>query len=95
MTVKVASVSDLASARQHFRQLRGHAKCLRKIWVDGFYRGQLLGWVASRFRFRLDLILRPIGVKGFTLLPRRWVAQLRLDWVERTFPVAPASRRGA
>jgi putative transposase len=59
---------------------------LRKIWADGTYRGGLLHWVAERFRFKIEPVLRPEGQKGFQVLPRRWV-------VERTFAWLDANRR--
>ena len=84
--VTAASVSDPAGARQLLSGLGGFCKNLRKIWADGTYRGELLNWVAARFRFRIVPVLRPEGQKGFEVLPRRWV-------VERTFAWFDAHRR--
>jgi putative transposase len=64
----------------------GFCKNLRKIWADETYLGELLNWVAARFRFRIEPVLRPEGQKGFQVLPRRWV-------VERTFAWLNANRR--
>jgi hypothetical protein len=41
--VTVASVQDRDGARLVLRRLGGVGKKLRTIWVDGAYRGQLLG----------------------------------------------------
>lgn len=84
--VTAASISDPAGARQPLSKLGGFCKNLRKIWADGTYRGELLNWVADRFRFRIEPVLRPEGQKGFQVLPRRWV-------VERTFAWLDANRR--
>ena len=84
--VTAASISDPAGARQLLSKLGGFCKNLRKIWVDGTYRGELLNWVSDRFRFRIEPVLRPEGQKGFQVLPRRWV-------VERTFAWLDANRR--
>jgi putative transposase len=86
VVVTAASVSDPAGARQLLSGLGGFCKNLRKIWADGTYRGELLNWVAARFRFRIEPVLRPEGQKGFQVLPRRWV-------VERTFAWLDANRR--
>lgn len=81
VVVTAASVSDPAGARVLLRRLGGAGKKLRCIWVDGTYRGSLLDWVADRFRFRLAPILRPVGAKGFMLLPKRWVVERTFAWL--------------
>jgi putative transposase len=84
--VTAASVSDPAGARQLLSSLGGFCKNLRKIWADGTYRGELLHWVTTHFRFRIEPVVPPKGQKGFHVLPRRWV-------VERTFAWFDANRR--
>lgn len=79
--VTAASVSDPQGARQLFRRLRGSCKKLRKVWVDGSYRGALQDWVAEHLRIILQPVLRPQERKGFTLLPRRWVVERTFSWL--------------
>ena len=83
VVVTAASVSDPAGAHLLFSGLGGFCKCLRKIWVDGTYRGQLMTWVAERFRFRLEAVMREDGQKGFTVLPKRWVVERTFAWLDR------------
>ncbi len=64
----------------------GYCKKLRCIWVDGTYRGTLLDWAATRIKAVLQPILRTDNIKGFVVLPKRWV-------VERTFSWLGQSRR--
>jgi transposase len=82
--VTAASVSDPAGARLLFARLGGVCKKLRLLWVDGAYRGQLIAWVARHRRFVLRVILRPEGWKGFVLLPRRWVVERTLAWLNQS-----------
>ena len=79
--VTAASVSDPQGARLLLAHLGGFCKKLRLIWVDGTYRGQLVEWVTTRFRFRLHPVLRPKGQTGFRLLPYRWVVERTFAWL--------------
>ena len=79
--VTVASIQDREGARLLLARLGGAYKKLRKIWVDGGYRGQLVTWVASQFRFVLEPVLRSQDTTGFTVLPRRWVVERTFAWL--------------
>jgi putative transposase len=81
VVVTAASVSDAAGARLVFARLGGAGKKLRKIWVDGTYRGKLMAWVAEHLWFRLEPVLRSADMKGFVVLPRRWVVERTLAWL--------------
>ena len=62
---------------------------LRKIWADSVDNAGLAEWLRTlrtRQRLDLELVKRRDGMKGFVVLPRRWV-------VERTFAGLSFSRR--
>lgn len=80
VVVTSASVQDRDGARLLFSRLGGACKKLRKIWVDGGYRGSLVTWVAEHFRFVLHLVQRPPEQRGFAVLPRRWVVERTFSW---------------
>ena len=80
VVVTVASVQDRDGAKRLLARLGGACKKLRKIWVDGAYRGGLLDWVAERFRCVLQLVQRPPEQQGFAVLPRRWVVERTFSW---------------
>ena len=86
VVVSAANVSDIAGGKLVIEKILDTFSTIEKIWADGTYRGELLNWVAARFRFRIEPVLRPEGQKGFQVLPRRWV-------VERTFAWLDANRR--
>ena len=79
--VTSAAVQDRDGARQLLENLAGFCKKLRLVWVDGGYRGPLVEWVANKFSFRLQPVLRPKGEKGFVLLARRWVVERTFAWL--------------
>jgi putative transposase len=99
VVVSAASISDPAGARLVLRRLRGlgTGKKLRRIWVDGVYRGKLLEWVSEHFSFVLEQVLRSDEMKGFVVLPRRWVVERTFAWLTqcrrlaRDYEVLPSS----
>ena len=79
--VTTACVQDREGLKKLLR-LRGvHRKKLRKIWVDGGYRGACLEWVRARFRYCLEVVLRSDDVKGFVVLPKRWIVERTFAWL--------------
>lgn len=80
VVVTAASLQDRDGARLVFGRLGGSGKKLRKIWVDGGYRGALVDRVKERLRVVLQVVLRPEEQKGFVLLPRRWVVERTFAW---------------
>lgn len=81
IVVTAASVSDPQGAKLVFARLGGSAKKLRRIWVDGTYRGKLMEWVIEHCHFLLQAVLRSDKQKGFVVLPRRWVVERTFAWL--------------
>ncbi len=81
VVVTAASVSDAAGAKLLLKRLGGACKKLRRIWVDGAYRGHLLEWVILHCRFLFQPVLRCDDQKGFAVLPRRWVVERTFAWI--------------
>lgn len=81
LCVTTACVQDRDGIKQLLRAFGVHRKKLRKIWVDGGYRGQVLEWVKKRFRYCLEVVLRSDDKRGFVLLPKRWVVERTFAWL--------------
>ena len=82
IAVTAASTQEREGARMVFARLNGSCKKLRRIWVDGGYRGASLAmWVAERCRFVLQVVLRGEEQIGFAVLPRRWVVERTFAWL--------------
>ncbi len=76
IVVTAASLSDAQGAKLVVKRLGGAGKKLRRIWVDGSYRGKLVDWVLEHCHFLLQPVLRCDDTKGFVVLPRRWVVEV-------------------
>lgn len=56
---------------------------LQRVWADGGYRGQFVHWVKEHFDIILDIVGRDSDLKGFHVLPRRWVVERTFAWFGR------------
>lgn len=83
VVVHAAHIQDRDGARQVLSKARQLFPWLRRIWADGGYAGALVEWVKGLGPWLLDLVLRPEGVKGFVLLPHRWVVERTFAWLGR------------
>ena len=78
----------MCRCRRRLSLLRSLRQCfpeLRHIFADRVYRGeQLLNAIADCGPWMIEIVQRPPGVKGFQLLPRRWVVERSLAWLGRS-----------
>jgi len=81
LCVTTACVQDRDGLKKLLRTFGVHRKKMRKIWVDGGYRGAVLEWVKQRFRYCLEVVLRSDDIKGFVVLPKRWVVERTFAWL--------------
>lgn len=58
---------------------------LRRLWVDGGYSGESFhDWVKERWsKLEVEVVKRSADLKGFVLLPRRWVVERTFGWLMR------------
>jgi putative transposase len=66
--------------------LRYRFSRLRVIWADQAYAGELIAWVWELRpwrKVRLEIVKRPDGIKGFLLLPKRWIVERTFAWLGR------------
>jgi putative transposase len=83
VVVTQAGLDDAAAAPLIFQNLQlDKWPRLEVIWADSKYHNHELNAWIEQFQpaWRLDIVSRPPGVRGFTLLPRRWVAERTLAW---------------
>ena len=53
------------------------------IWADAGYSGQLVDWVKEVRSWILVIVKRSDDIKGFQVLPRRWVVERTFGWLGR------------
>jgi len=82
VVVHPADVQDRDGAKLVLEKARSFPS-FRLIWADGGNAGALIEWVQTTCGWLLQTVLRPVGVKGFVLLPRRWVVERTFGWLFR------------
>jgi len=55
---------------------------LKLIWADGAYE-HITDWLQHQCGWILEVVRRPPGTKGFSVLPRRWVVERSFAWLGR------------
>lgn len=89
LSITSAAVQDRDAAKALLTLMLSMYQRVQIIWADGGYLGALVQWVKQLRPFgtlKLEIVRRCDKVKGFKVLPKRWI-------VERTFAWLYKSRR--
>jgi len=81
--VHTADIQDRDGAKLVLEKTRGRFPRLKLIWADGGYAGKLIGWVKQTCGWVLEIVKRDANLKGFHVLPRRWVVERTFGWLGR------------
>lgn len=81
--VHAANIQDSDRAKLVLQQIKGTFSRLELIWADAGYSGQLVDWVNSVCGWMLEIVKRSNDIKGFQVLPRRWVVERTFGWLGR------------
>jgi transposase len=85
--VHSASVQDRAGARLVLRGLHGRFPAVQLVWVDGGYvnvvDAGLITWARREENLDVVVVPRNAEVRGFQVLPRRWVVERTFGWLAR------------
>ncbi|CAM5649481.1 Transposase OS=Streptomyces griseomycini OX=66895 GN=FHS37_006798 PE=4 SV=1 [Streptomyces griseomycini] len=82
--VTPASTTDRDAARLLLPAAKSHFRRLARIWADGGYTGHLTDWTDQHLGVVLDIVRRSDDVRGFQVLPRRWVVERSFAWLLRS-----------
>jgi len=81
LKVTAAAASDQAGARSLFAENKEKLKNLKKVWVDGTYRGkEWYAEVKAEYGIDLEVSRNPEGVKGFIVQTKRWLVERTFGW---------------
>ena len=84
VVVHSAGIQDRDGAKLLLAPLAHRFTRLRKIWADSASRGKLIQWVSALRRtprIDLEIVKRTDGLKGFVVLPRRWIVERTFAWL--------------
>ncbi|MFJ1548733.1 IS5 family transposase [Streptomyces sp. NPDC088246] len=79
VAVTSASVQDRAGGRIVLARLAAGFRTVSLVWADGGYANSvdstLLSWARDALNIVVEIVKRTDDVKGFKVLPRRWVVE--------------------
>ncbi len=84
LKVTTADVQDRDGAQLLLNVLTVAFGWLKLIWADGGYAGKLVDHVAGISRHRrvkLEIVKRSDDIKGFKVLPKRWIVERTFGWL--------------
>jgi transposase len=87
VAVTSASVQDRAGGRAVLARLPASFRTVSLVWADGGYANSvdsgLLSWARDALNIVVEIVKRTDDVKGFKVLPRRWVVERSFGWLVR------------
>lgn len=86
VAVTSAALDDGSHAYRVLRKLKAEDyPRLELLWADHKYQNKRLQrWLKDQqVKYRIEVVSRPIGAKGFVLLHRRWVVERSIAWLGR------------
>lgn len=81
--VHPANISDTEGAEW---LLEAHHRCfprMQEVRVDEGYKSGLSEWMEKNTKLKLNVIEKPVGQKGFAVIPKRWVVERSIAWTGR------------
>ena len=85
VVVHRADVQDDSGACLVLHRLSETFRRLKVVFADSAYkRNGLPDWIKSTLGFMIQAVLRPVGIQGFVVLPKRWIVERTFAWLGRS-----------
>ena len=83
--VTPADVQDRDGGSSLFASLGERFPLLEKVFADQAYRGPQFQQALAKVRpqLQIEIVTRSEQVKGFVVLPKRWIVERTLAWLNR------------
>jgi len=82
--VHSASYQDYEGAHFVLHRIKDAYRRLKVVFADGAYgKCGLPQWSKQSCRVLLQTVLRPVEMKGFQVLPKRWIVERTFAWLNR------------
>ena len=81
VAVTGANVQDRVGGQLVLSGLKDRFARIERVWADGAYAGQLVEWAEKAAQFVLDIVRKPKGQIGFSVLPWRWIVERTFAWL--------------
>jgi putative transposase len=84
LVIHTADIQDQDGAKLVIGELGKRFERLKVIFGDSAYkRSGLPDWLLQCFGWTLQAVLRPVDVEGFVVLPKRWIVERTLAWINK------------
>jgi putative transposase len=84
VVVHSACIQDYEGGWLVLEHIKKSFRRLKIVFADGAYgKGLLPDFVKHFCRMILQTVLRPVGIKGFQVLPKRWIVERTFAWLNR------------
>ncbi|TWT94684.1 IS5 family transposase [Stieleria varia] len=84
VVVHAANLQDYEGAHFVFHRIKETYRRLKVVFADSAYgKCGLPAWAKETCRVVLQTVLRPVNVKGFVVLPKRWIVERTFAWLNR------------
>ena len=95
VVITSAGMQDRDGARTLLEKVKMVMPSLSLLWADGGYAGKLVERAERIAHITVEIVRKPVGIKTFQVLPRRWVVERTFAWISKRSRPPPASgRRG-